>query len=62
MKARTIEKWVWPLIFGGLLVLVLGLAVAARDAGIGWGLVVFGGVAATVGAALIFVRARLNER
>lgn len=62
MKARTIEKWVWPLIFGGLLVLVLGLAVAARDAWIGWSLVAFGGVAAAVGVALIFVRARLNER
>jgi hypothetical protein len=62
MKARTIEKWIWPLIFGGLLVLVLGLAVMDADAQLGWSLSVLGGAAAALGVAFIFVRARMSDR
>ncbi len=59
MKSKTVEKWVWPLVYGGLLALVAGLAVARRDESIGWTIVAAGGAVAALGAALIFVRSRM---
>jgi hypothetical protein len=58
MRNATLEKWVWVLIYGGLLLLCLGLFVLRGDAGLGWGLVIVGGAVAAIGAALIVVRAR----
>ncbi|MNT94982.1 hypothetical protein D3C72_2367760 [compost metagenome] len=48
------------LIYGGLLVLVLGIATARTDDAVGWSLMVVGGIVATVGVVLIGVRARLR--
>lgn len=59
MKSKTVEKWVWPLVYGGSLVLVAGLAVARRDESVGWTLIAAGGAVAALGAALIFVRSRM---
>lgn len=59
MKPKTVEKWVWPLVYGGSLALVAGLAVARRDEAIGWTLIAAGGAVAALGAALIFVRSRM---
>jgi hypothetical protein len=54
----TLEKLIWVLIYGGLLVLCLGVFVLRADAGLGWGFVIGGGGVAAVGAALVVVRAR----
>ena len=61
MSPRTIEKLTWVLIFGGLLLLSLGLFVARQSAGFGWSLVGLGGAAVFAGVVLIFVRSRMKE-
>ena len=62
--ARTLARLdalIWTLIFGGLLVLVLGIASHDETRIGGWSLSVLGALAAAVGVVLIFVRARLGE-
>lgn len=59
MQPAALEKWVWLLIYGGLLTLALGLALLRSEAPWGWLLVGLGGMAAAAGVVLIFVRARL---
>ena len=63
-SARTLARLdalVWILIFGGLLVLILGIA--SHDVAViaGWSLTALGGTAAAAGVVLIFVRSRLRE-
>jgi hypothetical protein len=52
----------WVLIYGGLLLLVLGIASHGQTAIGGWSLSVVGAVAAVAGVVLIVVRARLTRR
>lgn len=61
MKTSTVEALVWVLIYGGLLLLVLGLFVARSDAGLGWVLGSAGAVLAAAGVALIVVRSRMRS-
>jgi hypothetical protein len=61
MRPRTIETLTWVLIFGGLLLLSLGLFVARQSEVFGWSLVLAGGTAAIAGIVLIFVRSRMKE-
>lgn len=56
----TLEKWIWILIYGGLFLLILGIATGRIDATLGWLMAVPGALAAIVGAALIYVRSRLS--
>lgn len=57
---QWVERLVWILAYGGLLTLVLGLAVQRQDDALGWSLVVVGGIVALAGFALIPVRARMK--
>jgi hypothetical protein len=57
---ERIEKLIWVLAYGGLILLVLGLATTRLDAVTGWVLVVAGGVIALSGFVLIPVRARMR--
>lgn len=59
--ARLVERWVWILLYGGLLVLCLGLATVAHDAVLGHALLVAGALAAVAGVALIVVRSRMKS-
>ena len=62
-SAQTIarlDKLIWVLIFGGLFVLILGLATRPAAPATGWTLAVAGGVLAAVGIVLIWVRSRLR--
>ena len=61
MKPATVEAWVWILIYGGLLLLCLGLFVARNDAALGWTTTVAGGLLAVVGVLLIYLRSRMRE-
>jgi len=61
MKLSTVETWIWVLIYGGLVVLVFGLALHGREAAIGKAMVVAGGIVAAVGAALVWVRSRMRD-
>jgi hypothetical protein len=54
-----LEKWIWFLIYGGLFVVILGIATGRTDAALGWSISVPGGIVALVGFVLIYVRSRL---
>ena len=56
-----LDSLVWGLIFAGLFVLSLGIAIRDEAPAIGWGIGILGAVATAAGAFLIFVRARLTE-
>lgn len=60
MNTTKLEKLIWILIFGGLIVLSLGLFVERQDTVFGWSLVVLGGAAAAAGVVLVWVRSRMN--
>jgi hypothetical protein len=60
VKTKVLEKWIWILIYGGLLCLVAGLAVSQREEGLGQAMVWLGSIVAVVGALLIVVRARMK--
>ncbi len=62
MSTNALDTLIWVLIYGGLVVLGLGLAVQRSDAALGWGLVVAGGVIAVVGVLLVVVRARMKSQ
>jgi hypothetical protein len=51
----------WGLIYGGLFVLVLGIASHGRTVLGGWSLSVLGALAAVAGVVLIVVRARISR-
>ena len=61
MRTKTLEKWTWLLIYGGLLVLSLGLFVLRSSAGMGWALVLAGVAAVVAGVALVVARSRLPD-
>lgn len=61
MKAATVEVWVWVLIYGGLLLLCLGVFVARDHAALGWTTGVVGGVLAAIGVLLIYLRSRMSD-
>jgi uncharacterized membrane protein len=60
MKTSTVEALVWVLVYGGLLLLCLGLFVARTDSTLGWVLVLAGAAIAAVGVVLIVVRSRMG--
>ena len=60
MKLAKFEKLIWLLIYGGLLVLCVGLFVLRTSAGLGVTMVVVGAMLALAGAVLIAVRARME--
>ena len=64
MKLSTgrVELLVWVLIYGGLLVCGLGIALARGGQDWGTGIVVIGIVAALAGAVLVWVRSRMSGR
>ena len=55
------ERCIWVLIYGGLIILCVGLFVPRTASGLGLTLVVVGAVLALAGAVLIAVRARMAE-
>ena len=60
MKTSTVEALVWVLVYGGLLLLCLGLFVLRTDAMLGWLMVLAGGATAVAGAVLIYIRSRMG--
>ncbi len=61
MSSAALDKWIWVLVYGGLLLLSLGLFVKRSDAGLGWTLIGLGAVVALAGAVLVWVRSRMLE-
>jgi hypothetical protein len=60
LTTTRLDVLIWVLIYGGLLAVGLGVAVQRSAASLGWAIGVVGGVAALLGAALVFVRARMK--
>ena len=54
-----LEKWIWILIYGGLFLVILGIATGRTDPMTGWLMAVPGALATVVGSVLIYVRSRL---
>jgi len=62
MTAAKLDVWIWVLLYGGLALLGLGIAVQRDAAALGWGMVVVGAVVAAAGVVLIVLRSRLPDR
>jgi len=60
MKTSTVETLVWVLVYGGALLLVLGLFVARSDGALGWLLGLAGAAIAVAGVVLIYLRSRMG--
>ena len=56
-----IENATWVLLYGGLLTLVLGLFTQRAEDDLGLSMVVGGGIAAALGAILVYLRSRMNS-
>ncbi|QPC30001.1 hypothetical protein IS481_09220 [Caldimonas thermodepolymerans] len=61
MKPSSVDTLAWVAIFGGLLVLCLGVFVARQAQGLGHGFLAVGALATVVGAVLIYVRSRMAD-
>ena len=59
---RKIETWVWVLVYGGMALFGLGLAVQRSDATLGWGMASVGAAIVAAGAVLVWVRSRMSDR
>ena len=58
MKNKTVETWVWVLIYGGMLLGILGLFVYRSDTVAGAALGIAGSMAVLAGLLLIYWRSR----
>jgi uncharacterized membrane protein HdeD (DUF308 family) len=56
----ALEKWIWVLIYGGLLLVILGIATGRTNEAIGWSVAMPGAVLAVVGIVLIYVRSKFK--
>jgi hypothetical protein len=61
MSIAAIDVLIWVLIYGGLLIVCLGVFVLRSAEGLGWSLIGMGAVAAVAGAALVVVRSRIKD-
>ena len=59
-RMARLHKIIWTLIFGGLLMIILGFFVGKTDDAIGWVMIAAGGVMTVVGAVLIYVRSTMT--
>ena len=62
MRTKTVEKLTWVLIYGGLLVLSLGLFLLRSSADMGWALLLAGAAGVVAGVALVVARSRMPDR
>jgi hypothetical protein len=60
-RLARLETVIWTLIYGGLLLLVVGLAMERRAPDSGNELMLVGSALALVGTALVYLRSRLHE-
>ena len=60
MSAAAVEKLIWVLVYGGLLLVGLGIAVQRSDAALDLGMIVFGAIDAVIGVVLVWVRSRMK--
>lgn len=62
MTKSQLGSWVWVLIYGGLLAVCVSVFLLRAGAqALGWWMLALGSAAAVSGAALVVVRARMEE-
>jgi hypothetical protein len=61
LVAARLDVAVWTLVFGGLLVVALGVALARGGAGYGWAVAVAGALGVVAGVVALWLRSRLRE-
>jgi hypothetical protein len=61
LSAARLDILIWSLVYGGLLVAGLGIALARNRERYGVVLVAAGALAVAIGAVLVWVRSRLTE-
>jgi hypothetical protein len=61
MTPATLDKFIWTLIYGGILSGLLGLASWSRDATVAAVLITVGVVVAAAGVLGIYLRSRMKE-
>ncbi len=61
MNNQRVEAWVWILVYLGLILIGIGMAVQRSDATLGWGITVAGIVLDALGVVLIWLRSRAND-
>ena len=62
LASGRIETLVWVLIYGGLLVFGLGVALSRGGHDYGWSVSAAGIVVAVAGVVLVYVRSRMSDR
>ncbi len=62
LSAGRLDLLVWVLIYGGLLLCGLGVALSRDGFDYGWGVGLVGLAGAAAGVVLIYVRSRLADR
>jgi len=60
MKAARIGTWIWVLVYAGLILGGVGLAVRRGDPSLGWPITIVGGALIVAGALLVWIRSRMN--
>ena len=61
MSPAALDKLIWALIFGGLLLFSLGVFVQQQGGAPGWTITLIGAALAVAGAVLIWVRSRIED-
>jgi len=59
VSTQRIGTLIWVLIFGGLFVVGMGIALERSGQSYGWGFIGVGGVGIAVGCLLVWVRSRM---
>ena len=58
MSTARIDTWIWLLVYGGLVVLGVGLTVQRSDGAFGWVIALVGALLIAAGALLVWIRSR----
>ena len=61
VSTQRIGTLIWVLIFGGLFVLGIGIALERSGESYGWNVIAAGALAIVVGCVLVWVRTRMPE-
>ena len=61
MKPSKFYKLTWPLIFGGALVVMLGVSTLSADESVGWPIVITGAALLAAGVLAIYLRSRIPD-
>ena len=61
VSTQRIGTLIWVLIFGGLFVIGIGIALERSGESYGWNVIAAGALAIVVGCVLVWVRSRIPE-